>query len=782
MKKISTYILVICLVVQLITVSVYAKLEEPVQTGNLSIQMTCSLPIADFDARINNNVTARLATENNTTVATGEFTALSGEKQIALSEMENIPTGTYHLEIKGGGFCHRQEIEIQEMNQKIELTDMMTAITQPSSSQGTYGYGDLNGDNVLDQDDRSLLLNALAVGSTEATYDLNGDGVTNLVDLQYMSYSYGKPQTEGAVTRTVIAGASIQSANSKQEVTIDLQESITFSEDGIGLLKEDWSYNRTMIPKGSLIFTGSYETSGEEKIIRLYDQENTPIDNGKLLLNPGDGSQGTWIYFIESEIVQTMEHLQAVTAELFKIEGSQEQLLAKTPLTTLPETLPEISLPQIIPDFIHWESESSPLDASLYLAPARLINVAPATLQITMQTTSAAGFIPSTVFTFDKAVKEAYPTAEYVYDENTGRLDIFLSDDKNLFLPSNSISLGKITVSTSASNDRITLSPISVKAVNLSHNLTEVSAEDLRKMSITLKKDTPLPIDPDLPSLPSLPSNPVYNNVRDVISELEIGWKKEVTFQMEEGTQISAESQNKIFQTLRGKDKTLIITICESGKELYSFAFHGKQITNVDTVMNFHMKPSDRDASIERLLEKDADSLFLSFSHKGKLPGTAEVKVQTHLADNQKLYLYHYNEKDDTLDLTQEDILVRNGFAAFSLTHCSKYILTTKPVKTVADLKITASSVAGKGYIKVKWTVKGNKSVADGYQIFRSRKKNSGYGKKPFFTARASAKSYKNTKALKKGRRYYYKVRAYKTIDNRKYYSAWSNKANRIAK
>lgn len=96
----------------------------------------------------------------------------------------------------------------------------------------------------------------------------------------------------------------------------------------------------------------------------------------------------------------------------------------------------------------------------------------------------------------------------------------------------------------------------------------------------------------------------------------------------------------------------------------------------------------------------------------------------------------------------------------------------------VEALKITASSTAKKGSITVKWTVKGNAAAADGYQIWKSTKKNSGY-KKAFTTTK---KSYKNTKGLKKGTRYYYKVRAYKVVDGKNVYSDWSNKAYRKAK
>ena len=99
------------------------------------------------------------------------------------------------------------------------------------------------------------------------------------------------------------------------------------------------------------------------------------------------------------------------------------------------------------------------------------------------------------------------------------------------------------------------------------------------------------------------------------------------------------------------------------------------------------------------------------------------------------------------------------------------------PAELVKGLKITAKSTAKKGSITVKWTVKGEADI-DGYQIWKSTKANKGY-KKAFTTTK---KTYKNSKGLKKGTRYYYKVRAYKVIDGKNVYSDWSNKANRKAK
>ena len=97
---------------------------------------------------------------------------------------------------------------------------------------------------------------------------------------------------------------------------------------------------------------------------------------------------------------------------------------------------------------------------------------------------------------------------------------------------------------------------------------------------------------------------------------------------------------------------------------------------------------------------------------------------------------------------------------------------------SVEALKIKANSTAKKGAITVKWTVKGDKAAVDGYQVYKSTKAQKGY-KKAITTKKTS---FKNTKNLKKGVRYFYKVRAYKVVDGKTYYSDWSNKANRYAK
>ena len=100
-------------------------------------------------------------------------------------------------------------------------------------------------------------------------------------------------------------------------------------------------------------------------------------------------------------------------------------------------------------------------------------------------------------------------------------------------------------------------------------------------------------------------------------------------------------------------------------------------------------------------------------------------------------------------------------------------------IQLIAKSKI-AKTAKGKKAIRVYWFEKNGKTLNfDGYEVYRSVKKNKGYGKKPIFTTENM--KYLNT-AVEKGTRYYYKVRGYKEIGESKLYSNWSTKAWRRAK
>lgn len=86
----------------------------------------------------------------------------------------------------------------------------------------------------------------------------------------------------------------------------------------------------------------------------------------------------------------------------------------------------------------------------------------------------------------------------------------------------------------------------------------------------------------------------------------------------------------------------------------------------------------------------------------------------------------------------------------------------------VKPVKPSVSSTAGKRKITVKWK---KVTGASRYVIYRATKKSGKY--KKIATAKSSKRSYTNSR-LKKGKRYYYKVRAYRTVKGKKIYSDYS--------
>ena len=99
--------------------------------------------------------------------------------------------------------------------------------------------------------------------------------------------------------------------------------------------------------------------------------------------------------------------------------------------------------------------------------------------------------------------------------------------------------------------------------------------------------------------------------------------------------------------------------------------------------------------------------------------------------------------------------------------------------KTTIKLKSTFSK---KNNIQLNWTKSAGYKM-DYYQVYRSTKRYSGYGSKAYYQTSTGTKNfYINTKELKKGTRYFYKVRGVRLINGEKVYTHWSNKAWRISR
>ena len=93
---------------------------------------------------------------------------------------------------------------------------------------------------------------------------------------------------------------------------------------------------------------------------------------------------------------------------------------------------------------------------------------------------------------------------------------------------------------------------------------------------------------------------------------------------------------------------------------------------------------------------------------------------------------------------------------------------TSSNVYTLKKLSKPKVSKKSKKYIRVKWT---NIQGETGYQIYRSTKKSKG-----FKLVKTVKSTYAKSTAIKTTRKktYYYKIRAYKTVNGKKIYGPWS--------
>lgn len=137
----------------------------------------------------------------------------------------------------------------------------------------------------------------------------------------------------------------------------------------IGTLKEDYKYGEKsddVIPKDSLIFTGSYKGNPAYNVVLLYDADGNIVggfdsdDNiaaQQIILadvpdnsNIANVSNGTWIYWIEPEQMKNMEMPEMVRVELYRVNNAStnegQRLVSDSLFEEVPdkEKLPTITL------------------------------------------------------------------------------------------------------------------------------------------------------------------------------------------------------------------------------------------------------------------------------------------------------------------------------------------------------------------------------------------------------------------------------------------------------
>lgn len=146
--------------------------------------------------------------------------------------VRDLPQGSYTLEFTGEGYV--------PYTQKVRLADYAQHVIV-GNGDATFTLGDVNGDGKVDERDRKALSAALdSVRRADLEkYDLNGDGVVDIVDLAYVNRMM---VTEGGaeVKDTLLLAPPVdtqatQAALAQQGTTLEGELSDLFADNGKGV-------------------------------------------------------------------------------------------------------------------------------------------------------------------------------------------------------------------------------------------------------------------------------------------------------------------------------------------------------------------------------------------------------------------------------------------------------------------------------------------------------------------------------------------------------------------
>lgn len=226
------------------------------KNGGIEVVLGNALPLSK-----KRTFTVSVLDGNGKTVGKKASTELKPEDIRKTVTVENIPEGSYTLQVKAPGFAdYEQKVEI---NGDIKIAEVNTDLLnsedflyeEGSLHPGVMLIGDVNGDGLIDEADEEVLLDTLAEYAKPSAMlnimnrmqkrnaapngDLNGDGTVDLVDLQYYASALAVQKSgvdkESSITSRISGGAVKALAVNGTQVTGKLDQ--LFTEEGTVQLK-----------------------------------------------------------------------------------------------------------------------------------------------------------------------------------------------------------------------------------------------------------------------------------------------------------------------------------------------------------------------------------------------------------------------------------------------------------------------------------------------------------------------------------------------------------------
>lgn len=217
------------------------------------------------------------------------------------------------------------------------------------------------------------------------------------------------------------------------------------------------------------------------------------------------------------------------------------------------------------------------------------------------------------------------------------------------------------------------------------------------------------------------------------------------------------DSQMKMLQSQKNTANPYFIT----EEKVYPAGTYYVRVEGGDFNKDYSFNLNQREVASKKNIADLSFSKIPSMQYTGKnITPLPVIKDGKNVLENGKDYTLSYNKNKNI------------GSAGIKITGIGNYT-GTKIIKfNIVPKKVSLNAVkqSGNGKLKISWT---KSSGAQGYEIYRYIKPNGTY-RKVKSISNVNTLNYTDS-GLKNGTKYYYKIRAYKKVSGKTYYSAYSN-------
>ncbi|MDT3428083.1 hypothetical protein J2Z22_003673 [Paenibacillus forsythiae] len=124
------------------------------------------------------------------------------------------------------------------------------------------------------------------------------------------------------------------------------------------------------------------------------------------------------------------------------------------------------------------------------------------------------------------------------------------------------------------------------------------------------------------------------------------------------------------------KERLTFQKLDDSSNVLYSWTFEGETIETPEDI-SFHIDFPETAPALKKAASSLVKPFYISFAHDGKLPGPAEIYINTgsRFSDADNLTLYLLDAEKGRLVPAATNLNVQAGYVSFTISHNSDYVL-----------------------------------------------------------------------------------------------------------